>query len=86
MYHPSHMKTAYLNLRCRCEQVKHVFHVNHVLLNGSVVGAKVVERSVELLHEGHKQHCISYSQLAICYTLHNSNETAKLKRATALIM
>ena len=69
---------AYLDLWCRSQQVKHVLHVNHVLLDGSVVGAKVVERSVQLLHERHKQHCISDCQLAIRYTLHSRADALAL--------
>ena len=63
---------AYLYLRGGSQQVKHVLHVNHVLLDGSVVGAKVVEGCIQLLHQCHKQHSITHCQWSICNTLQTS--------------
>lgn len=51
------------------QQFKAILHVDQLLLDGTVVAAKIVERPVQLLHQCDKQHCIAHCQLAICYAL-----------------
>jgi hypothetical protein len=51
------------------KKLKQVLHVYHVLLDDSVIGAKEVERSVELGHEGEEQHCVSHCEGPSAHTL-----------------
>lgn len=75
----------YLYLWSGSQEVKHVLHVDHVLLNGSVIGAKVVERGVQLLHQRYKQHCISYCQLPISNALHSNSNSTDISELNGLL-
>lgn len=58
-----------LDLGVGCEEAEQVLHVNHGLLDGAVIGAKVVEGRIQLLHHGDEENCISHTQAPVRYSL-----------------
>mmetsp|Transcript_20292 Transcript_20292/g.51104 ORF Transcript_20292/g.51104 Transcript_20292/m.51104 type:complete len:451 (-) Transcript_20292:471-1823(-) len=65
-----------LDARVRAQQLKHVLHVDHVLLDGAVVGAEEIERRIELVEHRDKQHDIAHRELAGSDALHADDHAA----------